>query len=87
MFEKKNGRYQVSIGFKGKRFYLGIFQKYEEAVEARLVGEDIIHNGFLKAYYQWEEKAKVNPEWGRTHPLVFDVEKRGGRLVINARNA
>lgn len=75
----KNGHYRVDIGFKGKRFYLGTFTEYNEAVEVRLEAEKTIYKGFLDAYHKWKEmekdKAKEDPDWGEHHPFVFEVNK------------
>lgn len=79
VYQLKNGHYRVNIGFKGKRFYLGTFVEYNEAVEVRLEAEKTIHEGFLDAYYKWKkmekDKAKEDPDWGEHHPFVFEVNK------------
>lgn len=31
---KNSNRYRVDIGFKGKRYYVGLFDDYDEAVQA-----------------------------------------------------
>lgn len=31
---------QISIGFKGKRYYIGSYESYDEAVEARVNAEN-----------------------------------------------
>ena len=73
--QKKNGSYRVTIGFKKKRFYIGVFKDFNEAVRARLEAEELIHGGFLRAYYQWKEE-------GKEKPLVFDVKKVNGEFHI-----
>lgn len=83
VFRMKNGRYRAYIGFKGKRFYLGTFEKYEDAVSARLEAEETVHDGFLETYYRWKEKADADQEWKESHPLVFEVAKENGCLVIS----
>lgn len=77
-----NGRYRVSIGFKGKRFYIGTYVDYEEAVRHRLEIENLIHNGFVKAYYGWMEKAEIDSEWADENPLIFEVQKNNGEFEI-----
>lgn len=72
-----NGSYRVGIGFKGKRYYVGTYGSYQQAVAARLAAEQEIHGAFLEAYYRWQ----ALPESQRK-PLVFEVEKRGGRFCI-----
>ncbi len=78
----ENGKFRVNIGFKRKRFYVGMYRTFEEAVRARLDAEQLIHEGFLKAYEEWNSKARDNPEWAESHPLVFEVEKVNGTLSV-----
>lgn len=78
----ENGKYKPYIGFKGKRYYLGTYETFREAVEIRLLAEEQIHGGFLKAYYEWKEQADANPRWGEENPLDFRVEKDGNSLRI-----
>lgn len=85
VFRLKNGKYRVSIGFKGKRFNVGTFPTFEEAVEARLEAEHLIHEEFLKKYYEWKELAVENPGWEKEHPLIFHVEKVNGRIYCLPR--
>ena len=39
VYKMKNRKYRVDIGFKGKRFYIGCFEDYNDAVQARLKAE------------------------------------------------
>lgn len=41
-------RWRATICFKGKRYYLGCYEKFEDAVEARKRGEEEYHNRFLE---------------------------------------
>lgn len=83
VLQLKNGRYSVNIGFKGKQYYVGRFGTFEEAVSARLEAEKTIHEGFLKAYYAWEKKAKEDPEWASESPLEFNVQKMNGTFYVD----
>lgn len=78
----KNGRYRVYIGFKGKRYYIGYFSDYQDAVTARLQAEQYIHDGFVKDYALWQQRAGKEPEWAKENPFVFEVKKLSGRLEI-----
>lgn len=83
VYVTKSGHYRVSIGFKGKRYYLGRFEQYQKAVEARMEAEQLIHNGFVKAYYKWKQQAKEDEDWAQSNPLVFEVVRdRSGLSVI-----
>jgi hypothetical protein len=84
VFKMKNcDKYRVDIGFKGKRYYVGLFDNYDEAVQARLAAENMIHNGFIQKWKEWNEKEKEDPEWGKEHPFVFDVKKEDGKIRVS----
>lgn len=81
VYKSENGRYRVFIGFKRKRFYVGTYKNFEEAVAGRLEAETAIHDQFVKAYYRWKdtlEKGGAPPA-----PLVFDVTKENGCFRIH----
>ena len=81
VYHTKNGNYRVSIGFKGKRYSVGTFKDYEEAVKARVDAEELIHEGFVKAYRKWQEKAE-DPDWAQENPFVYEVEKVNGTFTV-----
>lgn len=85
VYPAPNGRYRVSIGFKGHRYHVGIYRNFSEAVQARLSAEQLIHDGFVKAYYVWKNKAEQDEQWAEENPLVYDVEKVNGdfRVITN----
>lgn len=72
-----NGRYRVDIGFRRKRFYIGSFDNYDEAVRMRLNAEHLLHDGFVETYYEWKEKADADPEWAKEHPMSYNVNIEG----------
>lgn len=81
---KNSNRYRVDIGFKGKRYYVGLFEDYDEAVQARLEAENLIHNSFINIWKKWYQKDQEDPQWGKEHPLVFNVRKVNGELKVEA---
>ena len=42
----------MSIGLQGVSHYLGTFTDFDEAVKARLSGEERFHGAFLEKYYK-----------------------------------
>lgn len=44
------GTWRASICFKGKRYYLGSYQVFEDAVRARKRAEEELHGDFLREY-------------------------------------
>lgn len=43
-------RWRATICFKGKRYYLGAFGQFDEAVKARKLGEEKFHDQFLREF-------------------------------------
>lgn len=82
VYRTADNKYKVSLGFKGKRYYIGTYRNYDEAVAARLEAEEKVYTGFLKKYHEWKEHADHDPKWGQAHPLIFDVEKINGELTV-----
>lgn len=82
VYHMKNGKYRVGIGFKGKTYYITTTRSLEDAITQRLEAEKKIHDGFIKAYYQWEDEMKdINIE--ERVPLVYEIEKINGEFVIH----
>ena len=81
---KNSNRYRVDIGFKGKRYYVGLFEDYDEAVQAPLEAENLIHNSFINIWKEWNQKDQEDPQGGKKHPLVFNVRKVNGELQVEA---
>lgn len=52
---KKTGKWVAQITFKGKTYYLGSYEKIEDAVKARLRGEEL-HDEFIQQYYMTHAK-------------------------------
>ena len=71
----KNGKWSATIGLQSKQYYIGAFNTYEEAVEARLEVEKILHDGFIVEYEKWVRKAKEDSIWAERNPFFFKVEK------------
>ena len=73
VYKLKDGGYRASIGFRGKRYHLGMFTDFNEAVEARINAERLTHDKFVHEYHLWEEKAKADPEWGELNPFRCNI--------------
>lgn len=86
VFQMKNGKYRVNIGFRGKKYYVGCFERYEEAVQMRLKMEQLMHERFIEAYHVWKEKADQDPLWEKEHPFQFELnwEKKAGDAEFGA---
>lgn len=69
VYQIKNGKYRVSIGFQGKRIYLGVYEIFDDAVEARLSAEKELYGEFLERYHEWEKQSTEDPDWEKEHPF------------------
>ena len=87
VYRTNSGKYQVTIGFKGKKYYIGCYEQYGDAVLARLVAENTIYDKFIQSYRKWEEKNKEDPEWGINHPFAFEVTQDSDRNFIITQNS
>ena len=75
VYAVKNGKWRAEIGLQGKTYYIGRYCSFEEAVEARLEVEKILHDGFVDSYEKWKKKARKEDEWAKNNPFYFKVEK------------
>lgn len=80
--QTKRGTYYAQIGFKRKTYFLGTYKRFEEAVQARLDAEELLHIGFTKAYRKWQDRAEVDPAWAEKNPLHYEVEKVNGAFYV-----
>jgi len=72
--EKKNGRWRAQITFKGKTYYLGSYERIEDAVEARRRGEEM-HEDFLTWYHNVYEKQAQGKDQEKKADSLSKVEK------------
>ena len=82
VYQLRNGKYRATIGFKGKRFYIGTFVDYQDAVQARQEAESTIHEGFVRAWYSWNRQAEKDPGWARNNPLVYEIQRINGEFQV-----
>lgn len=77
-------RYRVNIGFRGKRYHLGIFKSYEEAVVARLEAEKELHETYIRLYEWWSRRAESDPAWAEDNPMIFDVTAKNHEIYVRS---
>lgn len=88
VYRLKNGRYRVTIGFKGREHYIATVPTLDEAIEERMEAEKIIHEGFIEAYYKWKaEDNNLDAENCDKTPFIYEVEKINGQFTIHTNIA
>ncbi len=80
VYRRRDNLYRVGIGFKGRKFHLGIYQTYEDAVRVRLEAEQFIHDEYVQRYEEWAKKLQEardsgQADWESENPLIFEVQK------------
>lgn len=82
VYKLKGGRYRAGIGFKRQRFYIGSFESFQEAVQARLQAEALIYDGYVRAYREWQDRAGEDGRWAKENPLIFEVKREDGIFKV-----
>ena len=54
------GRWRAAICFKGRRYYLGSYNRFEDAVKARKRAEEDMHDQFLREFAQQTAQKEGN---------------------------
>ncbi|MBE6009152.1 MAG: hypothetical protein E7236_00635 [Lachnospiraceae bacterium] len=77
-------KYRVSIGFQSKRYYLGVYSDFDEAVQVRMDAEKELHERFIKLYDWWSARAVSDPEWAEDNPITFDVTVKDKEIYVTS---
>ena len=80
--QNRYGSYEVRIVLQGRRYYLGSYHDFDEAVIVRERSKGAIHLGFQKAYADWKALASNDPDWAESHPFIYDVRVEDRVLFI-----
>jgi len=81
VYKYRNNRYRVIIGFKGKKYYVGIFDDFDKAVAARKEAEATLHDGFISAHRRWLEQCAADSS-KKPEDFIFNVTKENGHFNI-----
>ena len=82
-YPKSHGKWLVTIGLQGKRYYVGLYSDFNNAVKARLHIEEALHGGFIKAYQTWQRQVSKDSVWASENPFYFNVVKCGSDFHID----
>jgi len=77
-------KYRVNIGFQSKRYYLGTYSDYDEAVQVRKDAEKELHENYIRLYEWWSGKAKTDPVWGEENPLTYEVTVKDKEIYVSS---
>lgn len=67
------GKYVAKIVFQKKAYYLGTYENFEDAAEARKIAEEEIRGSVVSYYDSWKCKAEEDAEWAASNPIDIKV--------------
>lgn len=67
---KQKGKWIAQISFQKVRYFLGAFEKKEDAIFVRKQAEHLLHDSFVDAYDKWSRK---DLEYKEKHPFKIVV--------------
>lgn len=83
-----NGQYVAKIVFQQKAYYLGTYQRIEDAVGTRQKAEELLFDETAAFYEQWSRRAERNPEWACANPVEIRISKTAkGELAVSYQPA
>ena len=76
------GKYVAKIVFRKKQYFLGSFDRIEDAAEARREAEEVLFDGVSQHYRAWKQHSEADPAWGDQNPIQVLVDQENGRLRV-----
>lgn len=76
------GKYVAKIVFQKKQYFLGTYNKIEDAAEARKEAEELLFDSSAEHYRKWKTLADADPEWAKENPLQILVEQSDSKLRV-----
>lgn len=77
-----HGKYMAKIVFQKKQYFLGTFDRIEDAAEARREAEEVLFDGLAAHYQRWKKLADADPEWAEENPIHVAVDQVDKRLNV-----
>lgn len=78
------GKYLAKIVFQKKQYFLGTYEKIEDAAEARKEAEQLLFGETAEFIKRWKGKATDDPEWAEENPVEIQVKRDAeGRLTVS----
>ena len=74
------GKYLAKIVFQKKQYVLGMYERIEDAAQARKDAEDVLFVGVAAHYEKWKARAQLDPNWAKENPIQVIVSQTDGHL-------
>lgn len=70
-----HGKYTAKIVFQKKAYYLGTYERLEDAAEARRQAEEELYREVVSYHACYRNAAELDPEWAKENPMQVYVNK------------
>ena len=81
------GKYMAKIVFQKKQYFLGFYNRMEDAIEARRNAEESVFEPAEEHCRKWKQLAQQDPQWAEANPVQITVQRENGtfRLLLQPR--
>ena len=76
------GKYVAKIVFQKKQYFLGTYDKIEDAAKARKDAEEVFFNSVAEHYRKWKEQAVKDAAWAKENPVQVIVNRVGKEINV-----
>ena len=76
------GKWVAKIVFQKKAYYLGTYDNFDKAAEARDRAENTLNDSTTAYYKEWKMKADIDEEWAERNPIRINVSRSAEGLKI-----
>lgn len=77
-----HGKYVAKIVFQKKQYFLGTYEKIEDAADARREAEEALFDGVAEHYRKWKQYADANPDWAEQNPIRIMVNHSDRKISV-----
>ena len=67
---------------KGRQYHLGTYETLEQASQIRNQVEKSVQEQLIPYWEKWRSLANQDPEWGKSNPIMIEVEKTPDHQVL-----
>lgn len=76
------GKWVAKIVFQKKAYYLGVYDRIEDAAQARLEAEEVLFDGVAEHYRKWKLRADADPNWATENPVLVSVSQDADKQLV-----
>ena len=79
------GKYIAKIVFQKRQYFLGSYERIEDAAAARKEAEAVLFDRVAEYYANWKTLADSDPQWAEDNPVEIRVNQVDGKLSVEIK--